>query len=137
MGLTVLDAGVLIGLFDRNDAHHPEAVTALRDAVERNDRISLPASAYAEVLVGPSRKGADAVATVDQFVEQLPIDVVPLDRSIAAIAAALRAQHRTLRLPDALVIATARSLEADRLVTTDRGWPTGHQLGLRGDLVEL
>ena len=137
MGLTVLDAGVLIGLLDANDAHHPEAVTALRDAVDRADRISLPASAYAEVLVGPSRRGETAVTKVDQFVEQLPLEIVPLDRWVAATTAALRAEHRSLKLPDALVIATAKVLGADRLVTTDRGWPSSAHLGLAGALIEL
>lgn len=44
--------------------------------------------------------------------------------SIARSAAALRARHgRALRLPDALVLATAIELRAHRLLTTDAGWP--------------
>jgi predicted nucleic acid-binding protein len=38
--------------------------------------------------------------------------------------AALRAAHGTsLRLPDALVVATAIVRSADRILTTDAGWP--------------
>jgi hypothetical protein len=33
MGLTVLDAGVIIGFLDNNDAHHPAALKALREHV--------------------------------------------------------------------------------------------------------
>ena len=47
-----------------------------------------------------------------------------LDTEIAIRAAVLRARHRPLRLPDAVVIATATISEADRLITTDRMWPT-------------
>ena len=48
----------------------------------------------------------------------------------ATDAAALRAKHGSLKLPDALVIATARMLGADLLVTTDRKWPTPQRLQL-------
>ena len=57
MGLTVLDSGVLIGFLDSNDAHHPASLEVFTDAHAGNDRLVLPASALAEILVGPSRRG--------------------------------------------------------------------------------
>ena len=124
MGLTVLDAGVVIALLDAADAHHLGAVTSVRTARDRGDVLVLPASAYAECLVSPHRRGPDAVAVVDRFLDALPARVEPADRPIAAAAAALRAAHGTaLRLPDALVIATALVRDADRILTTDAGWP--------------
>jgi predicted nucleic acid-binding protein len=124
VGLSVLDAGVIIALLDAADAHHAAAVAALRIARDRGDVLVLPASAYAECLVSPQRRGPDAVAVVDRFLDALPVRVEPADRSIAAAAAALRATHGTaLRLPDGLVIATAIVLGADRILTTDAGWP--------------
>jgi len=137
MGLTVLDAGVLIGFLDRNDAHHGSAHRALHEALERGDRLVLPASAYAETLVGPSRRGAAAVATVRQLLDRVPIDVEPLEPDVAVTAAAIRARHPTLKLPDALVIATAGELDADLLITTDRRWPTRNKLGLRATIAKL
>ncbi|MEO7119365.1 MAG: type II toxin-antitoxin system VapC family toxin [Candidatus Limnocylindrales bacterium] len=123
MGLTVLDAGVLIALLDANDGHHAASIGALQRCRERADDFVLPMSAYAEILVAPSRGGLKAVAIVDGFVDALPAVVEPITRPIAARAAALRAQSPTLRLPDALVLATALVLRADRLLTTDRRWP--------------
>ena len=124
MGLTVLDAGVVIAALDASDAHHAGAVAALREAQGRGDRIIVPASAYAEALVGPSRDGPDKVAIVDAFVDALPAAVEPASRVIARGAAALRAAHgRGLRLPDALVLATGSALGADLVLTTDAGWP--------------
>lgn len=137
MGLTVLDAGVMIGFLDANDAHHPAALEALRDARDRNDRLVLPASVFAEILVGPSRKGAKEVTTVRALVQRVPLEIQPLDGDIAVAAAALRARHRTLKLPDALVIATADHLHADHLVTTDRRWPTRSKLKIAASLTVL
>ncbi len=137
MGVTVVDAGVIIGFLDANDAHHSTAHRALGDARSRNDRIVLPASAFAEILVGPARRGVDAVAAVRGLVDRVPLAVEPLDAEIAVVAAAIRARHPSLKLPDALVIATASHIDADHLVTTDRGWPTRAKLRLRASISEI
>jgi predicted nucleic acid-binding protein len=78
----------------------------------------MPASAYAESLVDPMRAGrADAI---EDFVDSAPIEIVSIDRRIARRAAALRAERPTLRLPDALVLATGDVLDADEVLTGDR-----------------
>lgn len=124
MGLTVLDAGVIIAILDASDVHHRAAAHAVTVARERGDMLVLPASAYAECLVSPYRRGPEAVAIVDSFVDALPARVEPISRRIASQAAELQAQHTgRLRLPDALVVATAIALGADQVVTTDSRWP--------------
>ena len=124
MGLTVLDAGVVIALLDASDRHHAEARRALEQALLAADELVLPVSAYAEALVGPMRRGAAEAAIVDALVDALPARVEPASRLIAQRAAQLRARFGVgLRLPDALVIATALHLGADRIITTDAGWP--------------
>jgi predicted nucleic acid-binding protein len=47
------------------------------------------------------------------------ISIVPLNQTTGEHAAELRARHNGLRLPDAIVLATARELGA-RLMTYDR-----------------
>jgi predicted nucleic acid-binding protein len=124
VGLTVLDAGIIIAVLDADDAHHRLAREALHVALGRGDQLALPASAYAEVMVGPLRSGQDAAITVDTFIDALPAVIAPATRDIARAAAALRARHgRSLRLPDALVLATSVALGADCVLTTDTGWP--------------
>lgn len=124
MGLTILDAGVVIAVLDTGDAHHVAGVRALADALDRGDDLVVPVSAYAESLVAPSRRGPTAAALVDRFLDALPARVEPASRTIGFAAAALRSEHGSaLRLPDALVIATAMVLEADRVLTTDARWP--------------
>lgn len=47
------------------------------------------------------------------------ITVVAMSQEIAERAAEIRAQHDRLRLPDAIVLATARELRADLLTYDD------------------
>ena len=130
MGLTVVDAGVVIAILDPRDAHHAAALAAVGGVRrEREGVVLLPASAYAEILVHPFRSGPAAVDIVRRFCsEQLRLE--PLSPEIAERAALLRSRHTTLRLPDALVIATADALRADRLLTTDGRWSRFSELAV-------
>lgn len=137
MGLIHLDAGVIIGFLDASDAHHQTSRAALTAALQHGDQLALAASAFAESLIGPARRGEPAVQAVRNLAERLPMSIIPLDIEIATTAARLRAVHRSLRLPDALVIATAIEHAADQLVTTDRKWPTARALHYPGTITRL
>lgn len=137
MGLTHLDAGVIIAFLDGTDAHHDAARSALSTAFDHAERLSIAASALAECLVGPARRSTKAVELVRTVIERLPVSVVHLDEEIATQAAMLRARHRSLKLPDALVIATAEHSNADRLITTDREWPTAKAMKLTVSIEQI
>jgi predicted nucleic acid-binding protein len=125
MGVTVLDAGVVIALGDATDVHHAACQTAVREVHAAGERLLLPASAFAEVLVGPIRAAGQDGGTkrVRRLLDILAVEVVPLDVEIAETAASLRAQHgKRVPLPDALVAATA-SRRQGQVLTTDAGWP--------------
>ena len=128
MGVVHLDAGVVIGLLDANDVHHTAAHLAVAAALRDGYRLAMAASAFAECLVGPYRRGKASVGVVRDLIERLPIAIVSLDPETASIAARIRAQHVGLRLRDALIIATAVNNAAERLVTTDRKWPTARAM---------
>jgi len=133
MGLTHLDAGVIIGFLDGHDAHHETSRAALSTALKHGDQLFIAASALAECLVGPARRSAKAVELVRTAIHRLPVAVVDLNEEIATQAAILRARHPTLKLPGALVIASAATSGADQLITTDRKWPPAKTMKL--DLV--
>lgn len=137
MGLTHLDAGVIIAFLDGADAHHDAARSALSTSLDGAERLSIAASALAECLVGPARRSTKAVELVRTVIDRLPVSVVHLDEEIATQAAMLRARHRSLKLPDALVIATAEHSSADRLITTDRKWPTAKAMKLTVSIEQI
>jgi predicted nucleic acid-binding protein len=120
VAIVVLDASVAIAFLDAGDRHHRGAVAALT-RLQGSDMV-LPASASAEMLVGPARRSRAAMDAAREFVIDLALRVEPISAGIAERAAELRAAHRALKLPDALVIATADALEAALLLTADRTW---------------
>ena len=120
MGKVVLDASVILGIFDTTDAHHATAVRAIREHRDGNATFVLSATVAAEVLVGACRQHAGdflARQLVDAFGPWRPID-----EQVALAAARLRAKHRALRLPDALVLAVAEVDAADVILSADRSW---------------
>jgi hypothetical protein len=120
VALIVVDASVIIGFLDAQDAHHQAAIAALGNPAGGD--LVLPVTAYAEVLVAPADRGSAAMDQVDAALAALIVRVEPVTPAIARAAARLRARHRGLRLPDALVLATADELDAARVLTADRTW---------------
>ena len=137
MAITILDAGVIIGFLDSNDVHHQAAHRALRKQLEQGHSLVMPTSVYAEILVGPMRTGEQFAQTVRDLADRLPFAICAIDFPIAERAAALRARHSALKLPDAFVIATAQHLDAEVILTTDRKWPTRAQLKLTSAIIKV
>jgi predicted nucleic acid-binding protein len=106
MGAVVVDSSVVIGFVTSADAHHQSAVAEIRAARIRDDMLVLPATVLAESLVGSQRAGA---AIAEQMRRDLigffgPVRMV--DEQVAFATSALRGRFPSVRLPDALVIAT-------------------------------
>jgi predicted nucleic acid-binding protein len=128
VALIVLDASVVIAHLDPDDALHDAATEAL--LAHGDDDLRLPASAYAESLVDPARKGRmdearDALAA-------LQLEIAPIDATVAERAASLRARESGIRLPDALVLACGEVLGADAVLTGDRRWQRFERVELIG-----
>lgn len=105
MARVALDADVVIAFLDPSDDQHATAVAELRPRLVAGDELLAAATVYAESIVRPLQQGTEAI--VDGFFDAAGISVVPVDRTVARRAAALRARHQSLRLPDAVSLATA------------------------------
>jgi predicted nucleic acid-binding protein len=116
--LIVLDASVAIAALSADDAHHGAARDALADASD--DELVLAATTRAEILIGPARVGDKALAAARDFADGC--ETVPIGAAIADDAAALKARHRGLSLPDAIALVVAEVIDADAVWTFDRRW---------------
>jgi predicted nucleic acid-binding protein len=122
VALVVLDASVIIGFLDPEDALHGACVRALAD--RQGDELAAPASVYAEILVGPCRSGAAAVSEVDAFLSDFAIRIEPVTAAVAQLGAQMRSKRPGLRLPDALVLAYGDTVDAESVLTGDGSWAT-------------
>jgi predicted nucleic acid-binding protein len=121
--LIVLDASVAIAALAADDAHHGAAVDALAGASE--DELVLAATTRAEILVGPARVGGKVLSAARDFADGC--ETVPVSAAIADDAAALKARHGGLSLPDAIALVVAEMIDADAVWTFDRRWRDVHQ----------
>jgi predicted nucleic acid-binding protein len=115
----VLDASVLIALLDEADAGRVVAREAVAGSQVDHDLL-IPVTAFSESIVAPYRRSRrdgqraeEALASLGRLVE--------VTRDIASQAAQLRAT-RQIKLPDALILATATILSADQILTLDQRW---------------
>jgi predicted nucleic acid-binding protein len=122
MGTVVLDASIVLALFDPDDALHGPASAIARQRRDAGDGFLLPASVLAEVLVGAARRGDAELADRRASAIAAFGPPYPINEDVAVAAARRRARHRSLRLPDALVMATADVSRADVVLTGDKRW---------------
>jgi len=112
-----LDADVVIAFLDPGDDQHGRAIGELRPRLAAGDELLIGATVYAETIVRPLQQGTDA--KVDAFLDAAGVTVVPVDRAVARRAARLRATYSSLRVPDAMSLATALATNAT-FVTLDK-----------------
>lgn len=114
-----LDSDAVVGFLDRSDALHEEAVELIGDAVAE-DSLATSAVTLAELLTG-AFLGHHDERIVRGFFDDLVAAVVPVDAEVAEAAARLRSCTK-LRMPDALVLATAIVRpEITAMITGDAG----------------
>ncbi|HWA54584.1 MAG TPA: PIN domain-containing protein [Solirubrobacterales bacterium] len=114
----ILDSNAVIAFLDRGDALHRPADAIVRKLLPAQ-RLLASVVTYAEVLAG-AKLGHHGEDHVRAFFADLISAVVPVDFQIAEKAAGIRAQSKALRMPDALILATADAgPEIDLVVTGD------------------
>jgi predicted nucleic acid-binding protein len=121
--LIVLDASVAIAALSADDTHHDAAMNALAGASDGD--LVLAATTRAEILVGPARVGGATLTAARDFADGC--ETVPVSAAIADDAAALKAHHRGLSLPDSIAVVVAEMIDADSVWTFDRRWRDVHQ----------
>lgn len=99
-----LDADAIVGFLDRSDALHESAVKLISEAAAE-DSLATSAVTLAELLTG-AFLGHHDEQIVRGFFDDLVAVVVPVDAEVAEAGALVRSRSR-LRMPDALVLATA------------------------------
>jgi predicted nucleic acid-binding protein len=119
MGVALLDSNTVIGFLDADDLLHEAADAAVRAAATEHV-FAVSVVTVAELLTG-AKLGHHDERTVRGFFAQTVSKRLPLDEPAAERAAEIRAIHKALKMPDALILATA-DLNADVVLTGDEQW---------------
>lgn len=107
-------------MLDADDALHQAAATVLGELWDAGEEIVVPSIAYGETMVRPLDQGGAPLERANAFFASQTI--VAMGAAEALEAARLRGVHRPwLRMPDALVLATA-SLRRASALTADARW---------------
>ena len=118
-----LDTNLFIYVVEAIDPYAGEVSHLLQAADRAEITLVVSLLALAETLVMPFRKGDDLLvgAYRDLFLRPPSgLLVVQLDAGILERAAKLRATMKSLRLPDAIHLASAESEQCDLILTNDK-----------------
>jgi predicted nucleic acid-binding protein len=130
----VLDSAAVVAFLDRDDALHEAAARAIGGMITEQ-RLLVSVVTFAEVRTGVELLHHDD-APVRGFFADLIAEILPVDVATAERAAELRAGHRSLRMPDALILAAADiHPEVEVLLTGDVDFAAVGGVGCRVDLL--
>lgn len=133
--MILLDSTVIVGFLDADDALHEAAVARFRE-IAGDDRLLASIISYAEVMTGVGL-GHHSKEDVEGFFDAFVSELLPVDRPVAARAAELRADRKSLPMPDALILATADlQADVDTVLCADADWPKVTGLGCRVELLK-
>lgn len=117
-----LDSNVLITAFENAGARSDHAWWLLH-AIDAGEILAATSEVtLAEVLVKPLEEGdEDRIATYQSvLVSSGGFEVAPVSRSVLIEAARIRGARRSVRLPDAIHLATAKQLNCQFFVSGDQ-----------------
>ncbi len=114
-----VDTNFLIYFFDSHSPLHKKSVNMLHSAAAGKLKISGSELLFAEMLAYPALNDR-AASGIRNKLGLLPLSYHPVSLDILTRAGALRRHHSSLRLPDAIHLATAIAAKADCFVTNDQ-----------------
>lgn len=116
-----LDTNVFIAAFEHTGARSDHARWVLNAVEDGRFTSATSEITLAELLVKPYQEEADAIveAYLAIFDSGPDFEVGSVERGVLIEAAKVRASRISIRLPDAIHVATARQLHCDYLVTDD------------------
>jgi predicted nucleic acid-binding protein len=122
MGRVVLDSSVLIAMFYDGDVHFDAVANKLRD--EENTYM-ISTISLAETLTHASGKGSRQIELIVSRIQGAMTEIVDVDQEIAIAAAKIREKTK-VKIPDAIISATA-TLAGAELWTLDQRLAKAHK----------
>jgi predicted nucleic acid-binding protein len=124
------DTNIFIMIFESKAPQADCLSAALIPRGERDPALVTSLITYSELMVGPIREDNEKLAAAYETLFASPhlIDVVAVDQGILRTAAGLRAGQRSLKLPDAVHIASAFHAGCSHFVSDEARFPSAFQV---------
>ena len=117
MSLKVMDSYALLAFFE-NEKGADKVADLIRQARDRNKPLLLTTVNWGEVLYIAARASGKAAADkIEEIIDTFPIEIVPVDRDIAKIAAEFKVSKK-MSYADCFAAALAKQKKAE-LITGD------------------
>ena len=117
MSLKVLDSYALLAFFE-NEKGADKVAGLIRQARDKDKPLLLTTVNWGEVLYTAARASGNAAAEkIEEIIDTFPIEIIPVDRDIAKIAAEFKASKK-MSYADCFAAALAKLKKAD-LITGD------------------
>ena len=134
MGLILLDATVIAGFLDADDPLHEVTVTRFKEALGTHQLVASVLS-WGNVIEGVYL-GHHPQEQVEGFFDAF-VDLLEIDMPVAVSAAKLARKHKSLSMPDALVLGTADiEPKIETVLGTDPAWAKITDLRCKVELLE-
>jgi predicted nucleic acid-binding protein len=118
----LLDSNAFIYFLDGEEPYYGVLLPLFRRVQAGELSMIVSTITEAELLVRPERDGNEAARErIEDLLSEHGIFVVGVDRKIARRAAVIRAKTR-MKLPDAIIVATALETDCDAIVGNDGKW---------------
>jgi len=116
-----LDTNVFIAAFESAGAHADHAWSLLIAIQQGEAKAATSELTLSEILVKPISQGAEGLARAYESIisPDDTLDVLEVSRDVLVGAARLRAANRSLRLPDAIHVASAQKAGCHYFITGD------------------
>jgi len=119
--LVTVDAAPIIYYLENHPRFAAHFAPWFEAAVQGEIHLAMSTITLAEVVTGPLQLGNELLAAQYEQVLGTLCTVLPVTQQVAMQAARIRAAHG-LRLPDAMVVATAIGCSAQALLTHDKAF---------------
>ena len=132
--MILLDSTVIVAFLDADDELNAPTVARFRQLLG-SEPLAASVISYAEVMTG-AVLGHHAVKAVEGFFDTFIASLLPVERPVAARAAAIRGKRSSLAMPDALILATADlHPEIDTALCADAQWSKVRGLNCKVELL--
>lgn len=116
-----LDTAPVIYFLEKSDLYYEKMKLILQSFIDKDTELFTSAITFEEYEVGPLKSGnTQLIQNFERFIDDLGINVINIDQSIAAEAAFIRAKYTGFKAMDSLQLAAAISENCDLFLTNDK-----------------